>query len=129
MIRRDFRIAVAPVRPGPDTVSANGQRREASNRKAGWKILLIDDRPEVASAMEIAFRLAGHSLTVAHEPEEAFSQLARTRFDAIVLDLNFAPGKTDGREGLACLGRIMADDPGACVVVLTAHGGVRMAGN
>jgi DNA-binding NtrC family response regulator len=108
-------------------VSANGQRSEASNRKAGWKILLIDDRPEVASAMEIAFRLAGHSLTVAHEPEEGFSQLARTRFDAIVLDLNFAPGKTDGREGLACLNRIMADDPGACVVVLTAHGGVRMA--
>ena len=77
--------------------------------------------------MEIAFRIAGHSLTVAHGPEEAFSQLARTQFDGIVLDLNFTPGKSDGREGLACLDRIMADDPAACVVVLTAHGGVRMA--
>ena len=77
--------------------------------------------------MEIAFRMAGHSLTVAHQPEEAFSLLARTRFDGIVLDLNFTPGKSDGKEGLACLDRIMADDPGACVVVLTAHGGVRMA--
>ena len=77
--------------------------------------------------MEIAFRMAGHRLTVAHGPEEAFSHLARTRFDGIVLDLNFTPGKSDGKEGLACLGRIMADDPGACVVVLTAHGGVRMA--
>ena len=77
--------------------------------------------------MEIAFRMAGHSLTVAHGPEEAFSQLARTQFDGIVLDLNFTPGKSDGREGLACLDRIMADDPAACVVVLTAHGGVRMA--
>ncbi len=77
--------------------------------------------------MEIAFRMAGHRLTVASEPEEAFSRLARSRFDGIVLDLNFTPGKSDGREGLACLDRIMADDPGACVVVLTAHGGVRMA--
>jgi DNA-binding NtrC family response regulator len=77
--------------------------------------------------MEIAFRMAGHRLTVAHEPEDAFSQLARTRFDGIVLDLNFTPGKSDGKEGLACLDRIMADDPAAGVVVLTAHGGVRMA--
>ena len=108
-------------------MSANGQQGEASSAKAGLAILLIDDRPEVASAMEIAFRMAGHSLTVVHEPEEAFSQLARSRFDGIVLDLNFTPGKSDGKEGLACLARIMADDPAACVVVLTAHGGVRMA--
>ena len=127
MIERDFSSAAAGDRPSPDTVSANGQHGEASSAKPGLAILLIDDRPEVASAIEIAFRMAGHSLTVAHEPEEAFSRLARTRFDAIVLDLNFTPGKSDGKEGLACLNRIMADDPAACVVVLTAHGGVRMA--
>ncbi|WP_459789934.1 sigma-54-dependent transcriptional regulator [Alteriqipengyuania sp. 357] len=108
-------------------MSANGHPRDGSSRKASLAILLIDDRPEVATAMEIAFRMAGHDLTVAHDPEEAFSQLARSRFDGIVLDLNFSPGKSDGKEGLACLERIMADDPAACVVVLTAHGGVRMA--
>ena len=127
MIARKSSSASASDRPSPDTVSANGQQGEASSAKAGLAILLIDDRPEVASAMEIAFRMAGHSLTVVHEPEEAFSQLARSRFDGIVLDLNFTPGKSDGKEGLACLARIMADDPAACVVVLTAHGGVRMA--
>jgi len=114
-------------RPRADTVSTNGQFAEGSNGKSSHAILLIDDRAEVASAMEIAFRMAGHRLTVASGPEEAFSLLARTRFDAIVLDLNFTPGRTDGREGLACLERIMADDPAACVVVLTAHGGMRIA--
>ena len=116
MIARKSSSASASDRPSPDTVSANGQQGEASSAKAGLAILLIDDRPEVASAMEIAFRMAGHSLTVVHEPEEAFSQLARSRFDGIVLDLNFTPGKSDGKEGLACLARIMADDPAACVV-------------
>ncbi|WP_325063798.1 sigma-54-dependent transcriptional regulator [Pseudoblastomonas halimionae] len=108
-------------------MSGNGQQGDASSEKTGFAILLIDDRPEVATAMEIAFRMAGHGLTVAHDPEEAFSQLARSRFDGIVLDLNFTPGKSDGEEGLACLERIIADDPAACVVVLTAHGGMRMA--
>ena len=127
MITSNPRSVSAFNRPLPDTLSANGQQSEASSKKFGLAILLIDDRPEVATAMEIAFRMAGHSLTVAHEPEDAFSNLARTQFDGIVLDLNFTPGKSDGKEGLACLHRIVSDDPGACVVVLTAHGGVRMA--
>lgn len=127
MIKRDSRHADGADRPSPDTVFANGQQPDASSEKPGLAILLIDDRPEVATAMEIAFRMAGHRLTVAPDPQEAFSQLARTQFDGIVLDLNFTPGKSDGKEGLACLERIMADAPGACVVVLTAHGGVRMA--
>ncbi|WP_374406408.1 sigma-54-dependent transcriptional regulator [Pelagerythrobacter sp.] len=95
--------------------------------RSGRAILLIDDNPAVARAMEIAFGMAGHALDIAPTPEEAFSRLARRHYDAIVLDLNFTAGKTDGREGLACLKRIMADDPSACVVVLTAHGGMRTA--
>ncbi|PZQ60120.1 MAG: Fis family transcriptional regulator [Sphingomonas taxi] len=90
-------------------------------------ILLIDDNPAVSRAMEIAFRLAGHTLDTANGPEEAFSRLALTRYDAILLDMNFTPGASSGKEGLACLARIMADDPGACVVVITAHSGIRIA--
>ena len=97
MIKRDSRHADGADRPSPDTVSANGQQPDASSEKPGLAILLIDDRPEVATAMEIAFRMAGHSLTVAPDPQEAFSQLARTQFDGIVLDLNFTPGKSDGK--------------------------------
>jgi len=108
-------------------MSATGQRRHASSAQSRHAVLLIDDRPEVGRAMEIAFRMAGHTLSIATGAQEAFSQLARQRFDAMVLDLNFTAGASDGREGLACLDRIMADDPGACVVVLTAHGGIRTA--
>lgn len=114
-------------RPAADTLSGSGQSGGASSGKAHRSILLIDDRPEVARAMEIAFRMAGHDLTVATDPEAAHSRLARARFDAIVLDLNFTPGRSDGSEGLACLERIVAGDPLACVVVLTAHGGIRTA--
>ena len=41
--------------------------------------------------------------------------------------MNYAAGCTNGDEGLALLSRIIADDPAACIVVITAHSGVRIA--
>jgi DNA-binding NtrC family response regulator len=107
-------------------VSGSGQSDRQSSRQAR-AILVIDDNDDVARAVEIAFRMAGHHVERAENAQNAYSRLALRRFDAIILDLNFTPGKTDGSEGLACLDRILADDPGACVVLLTAHGGVRIA--
>jgi DNA-binding NtrC family response regulator len=77
--------------------------------------------------MGIALRLAGYRLDVAGNAEEALSRLAVRRYAAILLDLNFTPGRADGEEGLACLRRIIAEDPAACVVVITAHSGIRIA--
>ncbi|WP_267350435.1 response regulator [Sphingomonas sp. GM_Shp_2] len=110
-------------RPAPDTVSTNGHMEMPSSRT----ILLIDDNPAVARAMEIAFRMAGHRLDTAAGPEDAFSRLAQRRYDAILLDMNFTPAESNGEQGLACLARIIADDPAACVVVITAHSGIRIA--
>ena len=107
-----------------DRVSTDGRSDSPSSPFA---ILLIDDNPAVVRAMEIAFRMAGHGLDGAASPEEAFSRLSRRRYDAILLDLNFSANQSDGAEGLACLARIMAEDPNACVVVITAHSGIKIA--
>lgn len=120
MIERFFEDARDPDCPAADAVSKNGHA-------AGASILLIDDNPAVAGAMAIAFRLAGHRFDTAADPEEALSRLARARYDAILLDMNFSAGRADGEEGLACLRRIVADDPAACIVVITAHSGIRIA--
>lgn len=111
-------------RPQADRVSTIGRPEPASS---AFAILLIDDNPAVVRAMEIAFRMAGHSLDGADTPEDAFSRLSRRRYDAILLDLNFSANQSDGAQGLACLARIMAEDPSACVVVITAHSGIRIA--
>ncbi len=107
-----------------NTVSANGRSTAVSS---GREILLIEDDPAVSRTTEILFRLAGHRLEIAADPEAAFSRLARRRYDAILLDMNFTAGRSGGEEGLACLTRIMADDPDACVIVITAHSGIRIA--
>lgn len=105
-------------------MSENGQCGPSAR---GAAILVIDDNEDVARAMEIACRIAGHRVTAATSPQEALSRLATERFDAILLDLNFSPGQTDGREGLSLLARILAATPDARVVVITAHSGVRVA--
>lgn len=89
--------------------------------------MLVEDDAVVARTTEILFRLAGHRLDVAADPNAAFSLLARRRYDLILLDMNFAAGRSNGEEGLACIARIMADDPGARVIVITAHSGIRIA--
>lgn len=105
-------------------MSASGQSPALST---AWDILLVEDDPAVARTTEILFRLAGHRLEIAPEPQAAYSRLAERRFDAILLDLNFGMGRTSGEEGLACIARIMGDDPAARIIVITAHSGIRIA--
>ncbi len=112
------------VRPDADTVSESGHADGASS---GLAILLVDDNRHVAESLGLAMRLAGHRLDHAEGPEAALSLLASRRFDAILLDLNYSPGKIDGAEGLALLTRLHAEDPAARIVVITAHSGIRIA--
>ncbi|KQN83069.1 Fis family transcriptional regulator [Sphingomonas sp. Leaf67] len=105
-------------------MSANGQSDSASS---GLNVLLIDDYASVAESIALAVRLSGHRIDTAATPEEALSRLAAARYDVVLLDMNYAAGRTDGAEGLALLARILSDDPAAAVVVITAHSGVRIA--
>jgi DNA-binding NtrC family response regulator len=60
-------------------------------------------------------------------PAELLPLLKKESPDAILLDLNFERGATNGREGLDFLGRIMEQEPDAAVVIITAHGAVSIA--
>lgn len=116
--------ALGARQPVLNTVSADGQSDGVSS---GRTILIVEDDSAVARTAQIMLQLAGHGVEIAADPQAAYSMLARRRFDAILLDMNFGAGQSDGAEGQACLTRIVADDPAACVVVITAHSGIRIA--
>lgn len=107
-----------------DSLSENGQAAAASTTLS---VLLIDDNASIAESIALAVRLGRHRIDCARDPEEALSRLAAARYDVILLDMNYGANRTDGAEGLALLARILSDDPGAAVVVITAHSGVRIA--
>ena len=89
--------------------------------------VVVDDDPDIALAAKLALRGMFDRIETLNSPAELPPLLKKESPDAILLDLNFERAKTDGREGLDYLGRIMAMDPDAAVVIITAHGGVSIA--
>jgi DNA-binding NtrC family response regulator len=89
--------------------------------------VVVDDDPDIALAARLALRDMFERVETLNSPVELLALLRRENPDAILLDLNFERAKTDGREGLDYLGKIMATDPDAAVVIITAHGGVSIA--
>ena len=89
--------------------------------------VVVDDDPDIALAARLALRDLFERIETLASPSELEALLKRESVDAILLDLNFERGATDGREGLDWLARIMAIDADAAVVIITAHGAVSIA--
>ena len=89
--------------------------------------IVVDDDPDIAFAARLALRDLFERVETVSSPAELLPLLTSENPDAILLDLNFERAKTDGREGLDYLGKIMEIDPDAAVVIITAHGGVSIA--
>ena len=89
--------------------------------------VVVDDDPDIALAARLALRDMFERIETLSSPKELMPLLKQDRPDAILLDLNFERAKTDGREGLTFLGKIMDEDPDTAVVIITAHGAVSIA--
>lgn len=83
-------------------------------------ILVIDDNPAVATALETLFSLHDIDTRVAPSPEAGLALLAREPVDLVVQDMNFQADTTSGEEGLALFERIRAQHPDLPVILLTA---------
>lgn len=90
-------------------------------------ILVVDDDPDIVKAARLLLVRHGMTAVGAADPAAAWALLAETAFDAVMLDLNFARGRTSGEEGFAMLARLLAADRDAAVVVVTGHSGIAVA--
>ena len=91
--------------------------------------LVVDDDEDILLAARLLLRQLFAEVVTTSAPEEAVALMAKRPPDVILLDANFARGATDGAEGFRWLGRMLAVDPQAVVVLITAHGGVQVAVN
>ena len=90
-------------------------------------ILVLDDDADVAKAARLALSRAAAVVDGAAGPDRIEDQLAECSYEAVLLDMNFAPGDRSGAAGLACLERIRTADPRLSVVLMTTFGGVKLA--
>lgn len=89
--------------------------------------IVIDDDEDILLAARLLLRALFDEVLTAPSPQEAFEVLGNRTPDVILLDANFARGATNAEEGFEWLGRFIARDPEAVVVMITAHGGIQMA--
>lgn len=83
-------------------------------------ILVIDDNPAVATALETLFSLHDLRTHAVTSPEDGLALLQRETFDLVVQDMNFRADTTSGEEGVALFTAIRERHPDLPVILLTA---------
>jgi len=81
-----------------------------------FRLLAIDDDPQTLSLIAHALGDEGLEILTAEDPEAAFEMFLRVQPRIVLLDL-FMPGVS----GMDMLKRIISSDPGANVIVISAH--------
>jgi DNA-binding NtrC family response regulator len=83
-------------------------------------VLVIDDNPSVATALEVLFSLQEIETLRALSPAEGLRVLERQEVDLVVQDMNFSADTTSGEEGVELFREIRKRHPDLPVILLTA---------
>jgi len=83
-------------------------------------ILVIDDNPTVATALEVLFSLHDLHTIGAESPQVGLAVLDRIPVDVVIQDMNFRADTTSGEDGAALFRAIHARSPDLPVILLTA---------
>mgnify|MGYP001052839545 FL=1 len=96
------------------------------DRKSG-RILVVDDNEDILGAARLLLKSQVDLVHTEKDPDRIPVLMKEETYDVILLDMNFAKGATGGDEGFAWLRRVLAADPLAVVILITAYGDVGMA--
>jgi DNA-binding NtrC family response regulator len=83
-------------------------------------VLVIDDNPAVATALEVLFSLRDLRTLRADSPASALAILEREPIDVVIQDMNFRADTTSGEEGATLFRLLRARFPDLPVILLTA---------
>ncbi len=83
-------------------------------------VLIIDDNPAVATALELLLSLHDLDALRATTPQAGLDVLASRSIDLVIQDMNFSADTTSGAEGEDLFRAIRAEHPDLPVILLTA---------
>ena len=96
-------------------------------KKNFGKILIVDDDADVLQAATLFLKQHVESVRGEKNPALIPQLLGNETFDVILLDMNFERDVSSGQEGFFWLEKILAIDPQAVVILITAYGDVGLA--
>ena len=88
----------------------------------GIRILVADDEPDIVLGLSDRLKFSGHEVVSAGDGHEALTALESQPMDLVFLDLDMPR-----LSGLEVLSRIKQRWPDLPVIILTAHGTIRLA--
>lgn len=91
------------------------------------RILIVDDDQDILVAGKMLLKRHFSQVDICNRPEQIPSLLAEQSYHCILLDMNFGPGESNGEQGYRWLEKILAIDPQAVVIMITAHGDMEVA--
>jgi len=91
------------------------------------RILVVDDNPNVCSAIELLLQEEFEKIDVLYSPEKLLNKIQQNEYDTILLDMNFTSSQKSGNEGLFWLSKILEINPSISVIMVTAYGDVDLA--
>ena len=94
---------------------------------AKGSILIVDDNKNVLLALEMLLSPEFDKVLCIPSPNQLLSELHSTKYNLVLLDMNFSSGVNTGNEGIYWLQRIRENYPDISVVMFTAYGDVELA--
>ncbi|MGB3585360.1 MAG: response regulator, partial [Tunicatimonas sp.] len=95
--------------------------------KQEGNILIVDDDQAVLYTAKLILKQHFTHVQTESSPSQIVNHLQRHPYNVLVLDMNFAQGKTSGREGLFWIKQIRELETNVQVVVTTAYGDIELA--
>jgi len=86
------------------------------------RVLVVDDEPPQLQILRLILGAEGYDVATAASGRGALASLRRQGADVVLTDL-----KMPDLSGIALLEQILREQPGACVVLMTAHGTIDSA--
>jgi two-component system response regulator HydG len=90
-------------------------------------ILIVDDDADLLSSCQMFLKKRFDLVVTCQDPQNIPTLMAEQEFHVIMLDMNFSPGASSGKEGLHWLNKVLEIDPKAVVIMVTAFSSVSAA--
>jgi len=90
-------------------------------------ILVIDDDPDVLIAMKMLLKSQVKEVVIEKNPNNLISLLKKSKFDVVILDMNYDSVVNTGNEGIYWLTKIKEIDKDIAVILITAYGDLDLA--
>ncbi len=88
---------------------------------------MVDDDQQVLYTAKLILKHQFVTVRTESSPSQIRPLLEKESFDVVLLDMNFAPGQTSGKEGLFWLKTVRETSPDTKVVMQTAYGDINLA--